>query len=858
MPDAVQEIFARVEQPLEPRPEFAEELLRRLLAELEPAPRPRRRFAALPLRVRVALVLLAVLVLVGAAAATYFGVRTWLSAGPRGVQFTSDFALAEIYRDEGGWFYPDFKLAADGKSLYALRQASRQGTELRETVLLRLTGIAEEQAAPEVVLDFADLADPALWDRGTELSDAVVGTALHQSGDDSLAVADDGNIFVTAAAWGPEQEFTDPPRATSLLVLRPEGARQKVLTLAELLEEARPDAREDELFSLSVAASAPDLLWVKLGDFPEPNTVEPVDTFFQVRDANGDGDWGDGKIRPLAVPPPLSNPDVEMSQMVPEPGRPASVLVPVLKRTGEYSIFRISDGNADGDALDEGEAELVFSATPGFIDFPLPLLVARVVRDEGEVRLRELVAGRLVRATRISRISESGEITDIARAFHHPEELAAASDGNIYVVEQVPGSEAAEPSWVVYRLTPVGDDLAAAGTAVAPTTTAETETQGPAAAAGVPLIAFAKIRYGADTDEGEIFVIGADGSGLRKLVPGEHASAFCQSADGRRIAYYSDEEAPREPFIYVADADGTDARKVTERYVGFWCPFSDRTLPLVELGRSTTLIRHDLETGQEATLVRNVDRLVLSADGTQMLFVAGLDFTGFPPKGDETLGLVNVDTGERRRLEGPREEGSYLGAQWSKDGRRIAYFIGPSPYPDYKPGRYDLFVRDLAGEANLLRSFEGGPGSIFWSASGASVLVCVADGGTQSPCAGDPERGPDGKLWRIDAATGGAELIAEGKVVFAGWHPSEESFAYADDGALYVVSPEGKRREVARAPEPGWPAGWWLGWSPDESYIGLGHFSKRLGVVDVETGEVRILLTEEKESEFLEYRTWWR
>lgn len=183
--------------------------------------------------------------------------------------------------------------------------------------------------------------------------------------------------------------------------------------------------------------------------------------------------------------------------------------------------------------------------------------------------------------------------------------------------------------------------------------------------------------------------------------------------------------------------------------------------------------------------------------------------------------------------------------------------MGPSPYPDLKPGRYDLYVRDLdEPESEFARSFDGGPPTVSWSASGASLLVCVVDGGTQSACSGDSDRGPDGKLWRVDAETG-AELVAEGKLLFAGWHPTDESFAYADDQALYLVSGDGERRNLAEAPADSWPAGHWLGWSPDASHIGLGDFSKRVAVVDVATGEVRILLRE-KEGEVIWYRMWWR
>lgn len=88
---------------------------------------------------------------------------------------------------------------------------------------------------------------------------------------------------------------------------------------------------------------------------------------------------------------------------------------------------------------------------------------------------------------------------------------------------------------------------------------------------GTPLIAFTRERFEPE-EESEILVIGADGSGLRRLVPGKHNDAFCQSGDGRRMAYYSDEEAPHEQFVYVANADGSSPRKVTEKQVGFICP----------------------------------------------------------------------------------------------------------------------------------------------------------------------------------------------------------------------------------------------------------------------------------------------
>lgn len=221
--DPVVAILERLERPVQPRAEFGEELLRRLLAELEPpAPAPaarRPRFAALPLRVRVALVVLSILLFVGAAAATYFGVRTWLSSGPRGPQFTSDFQFVEIFRDDSGSFYSDFKLAPDGESLYGLRHPPPHPQ--RETVLVTLTGLREETAESEEVLNFAELTEPALWDPGVDLAGKILGTALYQSGDDVLAVAENGDVFFVAAAWeeGHEQDPGVPARALSVVVV---------------------------------------------------------------------------------------------------------------------------------------------------------------------------------------------------------------------------------------------------------------------------------------------------------------------------------------------------------------------------------------------------------------------------------------------------------------------------------------------------------------------------------------------------------------------------------------------------------------------------------------------------------------
>jgi hypothetical protein len=222
-----------------------------------------------------------------------------------------------------------------------------------------------------------------------------------------------------------------------------------------------------------------------------------------------------------------------------------------------------------------------------------------------------------------------------------------------------------------------------------------------------PRISFQKL-YVDGTGRGEILTASADGrGGVRQLVPGMHNHDFCQSADGRKIAYYSDQETPHENLPYVADADGANAQKIHGEPSGeVVCPFSERWLLLGKCCGGCrgpwAIVRHDLQTGAEETVATNVDeRLSLSPDGNKLLFVGGLDYTVVPgracPAGRETLYLLDLTTLERRRLAGPLARGKSYGiacfgnelldarhcaGSWSPDGSRIAYTIGPSIYAD--------------------------------------------------------------------------------------------------------------------------------------------------------------------------------
>ena len=401
-----------------------------------------------------------------------------------------------------------------------------------------------------------------------------------------------------------------------------------------------------------------------------------------------------------------------------------------------------------------------------------------------------------------------------------------------------------------------------------------------------------------DNQQGQIVSVAADGRGrIRQLIPGMHNWLGCQSANGRKMLYSSDQEAPHENFLYVANADGTDPKKITEDQVGYSCPFSERWLLLSKPGGAlgaVTLIRHDLQTGAEKELV-SVDRGSVSPDGSKLLFVGGLDFTPVQghvrPSGNETLEVIELNTLNRHRLAGPLPQGksfrfycSHCIDGWSRDSKRVAYTVGP---PYYQPQNgpisarlraqpYAVYVQRVAGgAARRVLGFSGGPPSISWSADGRRLLVCTESRArpfqaAELACDGASFTRPGskgryvtptvaGKLLLVDLAHRSVRHVVSGKkLLFAQFAPTGQTFAYATTAAAYLTRPGGARRPLSPATKPNWPGSQWIGWSPDGRYIGLGNSaSLGLAVLNVHTGRVRFLVKDT--SSFLIWgATWWR
>ncbi len=838
---------------------------------------PQRRLALLlprtAPRFRLALILIALLLLLaGIATATYLGVRTW-GGGPSTSQARSGYRLSVIFDlpPEKKAFYSGVTLGAGGHDLYAIHH--RFGTEPHATELVRIRGIdTSTPGRPQRVLDFQDLAERRLWDPGLDVRTAVIDDWPAPGEPRSLPVVDSrGDIFLVAAARKPGVER---PEGVSLIVLRPNGGRQKVLTLGEL-ERSGVLRTGGNPVSLVAAVTAQDRLWI-IATVVDPSYRNPsLHALLEVVDPNADGNWSDRVVRRVALPRtvPESGPhrNWEFPQLAAEPPRPGddrSDSVLALAWSDEFRIYRIADRNGDGDALDPSEVRLVLDgvgAPKGW-----PAIAPRLVRVNGHVR-RELIAVALERWGRVSLISSPTHVTDVVRSL--PLGVGggwtplAGPGRNIYLVRSEGNRLAA------YRLTPTG---AAQASQAAPVEPRASQTQFPPAAEHAQLLVTRNRR-----GDSSSFWMRADGAIVRRLAP-KTSWQLCQSADGRELLYTSHAEAPGEEFLYVAQADGS-GRKVTEHPVDAACPFSARWLLFTRQSTFAvhgTLVRHDLETGGEVEIAHDVDALSVSPDGTRVVFAGGLDYSrGWQaPTGHRTIELVDLRTLRHRRLAGPpltlAQWPRFGGLAWSPDGDRIAYMTRPARYgrhagppAQWPPRQTDLWVQSVGtGDRTSVLHVVGSPPSFSWSPDGKQLLVCTEERGTRTGCSGTHRpQGNDARLLIVDLTDGSSRVAARGPFVYAAWAPSGLAFAYASTSALYVRTRDGRVRRIASPPPGGWPAwNWqWLGWSPDGRFIGLstdirpGYAAGAgLAVVDVAAGRMRVVRHVQK-GEFL-YAVWWR
>ena len=186
-----------------------------------------------------------------------------------------------------------------------------------------------------------------------------------------------------------------------------------------------------------------------------------------------------------------------------------------------------------------------------------------------------------------------------------------------------------------------------------------------------------------------LYIMDANGEGQKRLIDVPAVPGARWSPDGKRILFTSAFEDPdrKDPRVRKGTKSVASALYVLDLASGHY-------------KRITDIARSDLNAFA-----------VWSPDGTKVLFTCGR-----PPQPREIC-TVDADGGDEKQL--TTRGGTAVGAQWSPDGRRIAFVAAPQGRSDEESG---VYIMDADG-INQRRVSRLLTTSVSWSPDNKNLLI---------------------------------------------------------------------------------------------------------------------------------------
>lgn len=216
----------------------------------------------------------------------------------------------------------------------------------------------------------------------------------------------------------------------------------------------------------------------------------------------------------------------------------------------------------------------------------------------------------------------------------------------------------------------------------------------------------------------DIYIVDADGTGLRQLTKGPAAEFDPSwSPDGRRIAYRV-ERGQQSADIYVMDADGSGQRRIARGLSPAWSP-DGALIAYADDQGSISVMAPDGSGGRRVPGTDQGEYPSWSPDGATLAFST--------PIGGKDIYRVSLDgSGLTRLTAAPGEDWQ---VDWSPDGRRIAF----ASQRDRSLGDVYVMGADGSGQRRLSTDHGFTPA---WSpdgrqlvyATGASLVFTTPDG----------------------------------------------------------------------------------------------------------------------------------